>query len=1419
MKKKSKEKKTSTKLKTKLVATLVAIISVVAVMGVGVFASLANFSVVVTNGVNISFFNLSGTISVSAESGTDNLGTAGPKLNETILYSAGTTHYTKISVNDTAGENLKYSGANFLTTEDDGITDETKAGAVAYTFKHTPVSSASTAGSLKVAIEETSKPTMKGGELITAYFVSTNGSTWAEITSGIAVTPVKDNQELYVLAICQYHNQNLVATKSTQTAWNFNLTMWSAEDEVVELTYDNALLEMTDGLSDGVAIGDEFSLDSSAPVRMNFNNISGTVSVSANTGANDKAGNSLSTTNVHTNGSSNYSSISSSETGNGNLNYVGVDFLNEVTANTEHSATVYEFKHTPATETQQVSYGMRNSSSILRAVASTNNNLRVVINETAKPEISGAKVATGYFISQDGNNWAEIRSGEEVVPVAETDELYIRAICQYSNPTKAQTEFTQSSWGFELEATSVSSSITNLTYNNNLAEVADGLSDGIALEIISDGGGDDLSSTDAGLYDSAGTMVASWDELVNTYGMNIESDYDWGITNQISVSLAYIKKHNSSLQNGTKLVIDKTVTRIGDCALMSSGLKDIIIPDSVISIGGSAFQALSSLENVSLGSGVKTIGSSAFSQCDNLNSIFIPSSVNSIGSSAFNYCDSLSAVLISNLESWCNIDFGNVESNPLHIAENLYLNNEPIVNLEIPNGITEIKEYAFYNAQNITGTLTLCDSVTTIGRYAFYDCAGLVGQLIINEDIININEDAFYGCSGFTSLKLKNPVYNYPFNIDTTSIDDIYVPEGLLYLYETSPWNGNFVPFDAPSQEFNFEYLESGLYDAYGNLLVDWETLINTEDMGGYDLNVEQDYTSSTLFSDLNSPYNLFRNYFGGKGFALKIDDAVTKIGDFAFYMTNLHYIHLGSGLQAIGDGAFNDAPLCGNLSIPNGVIEIGLQAFDGCTGLTGALVLPNTVTNIGSAAIRACSSLSSITLQSSTFISYEDLLSGCTSIESIYVPANLLYTYKTASGWNSFANMILPYDLSIVTTSCPAGGEHFYRTPGIYTADGTLIITWNELVQNFTFDIQANYNNTLGNASNYLTNTKSLQYIIKTHFANECASGVIISIGNVSSIGDYVFFGMDSSLGTLMYSGITLVEVIIPSSVTSIGNNAFAKSANTKFLYNGTQTQWDSITLGDSWNDGLTSPMVIHCTNGDKEIEITEDTGGGTTGCVSADTMVLLADGTTKRIDEITYDDTIMVWNFVTGTYDSAPVSIIFYHGHKEHDILNLKFSDGTVLKVINDHGLYSVDENNYVYISIDNVNDYIGQEFVRYNGNSYTTVTLVEYYSSIEYTGSYCLQTAGANNYIADGMFSLTKPDVAGWFDYFAIGDDMKYDEDQMQADIEKYGLYTYEDFDHTGITYEQFLAFNGPYLKVLVGRGVLTFERIEELIGQYL
>ena len=222
---------------------------------------------------------------------------------------------------------------------------------------------------------------------------------------------------------------------------------------------------------------------------------------------------------------------------------------------------------------------------------------------------------------------------------------------------------------------------------------------------------------------------------------------------------------------------------------------------------------------------------------------------------------------------------------------------------------------------------------------------------------------------------------------------------------------------------------------------------------------------------------------------------------------------------------------------------------------------------------------------------------------------------------------------------------------------------------------------------------------------------------------------------------------------------------------------------------------------------------------CVTSDTLVMLADGTQKRIDQVTTDDMLLVWNFYTGDYDVVPAAIIFYHGDELYDVVKLYFEDGTTVKVINNHGFYDVELDKFIFLDETNADEYIGHKFVKVDGDERTSVALVGYEVVQEYTGCYSIQTAVHINFMVEGMFSLTIPPIDGWFDYFEIGDDMKYDEEKMQADIEKYGLYEYEVFAVYGVTYEQFIAFNGPYLKVLVGRGVLTFEQILELISTYV
>ena len=120
-----------------------------------------------------------------------------------------------------------------------------------------------------------------------------------------------------------------------------------------------------------------------------------------------------------------------------------------------------------------------------------------------------------------------------------------------------------------------------------------------------------------------------------------------------------------------------------NCSGLTGELK---IPDSVTSIGGSAFYWCRGLESVTIGSGVTSIGT-AFSWCTGLKSVTIGSGVTSIGREAFYECSGLTSITI-------------------------------------PDGVTSIGNYAFENCSGLT-SITIPDGVTSIGNYAFDGCSGL----------------------------------------------------------------------------------------------------------------------------------------------------------------------------------------------------------------------------------------------------------------------------------------------------------------------------------------------------------------------------------------------------------------------------------------------------------------------------------------------------------------------------------------------------------------------------------------------------------------------------------------------------------------------------------------------------------------------
>lgn len=224
---------------------------------------------------------------------------------------------------------------------------------------------------------------------------------------------------------------------------------------------------------------------------------------------------------------------------------------------------------------------------------------------------------------------------------------------------------------------------------------------------------------------------------------------------------------------------------------------DLVIPEGVTTIKNLAFDGCSSLKSVTIPNSVTKIENIAFSGCSNLTSITIPNSITMIGDYVFYNCHNLAYVYINDLERWCNIEF---HSNPLGHGAKLYLNNKEINNLEIPNSIKTIRDYAFDGCSSLT-SITIPNSVTTIKRYAFGSCSYL-NSVTIPNSVTKIENHAFDGCNNLTNVycratippTIEHDVFYYddsddPYDYEPKllkNLQAIYVPRNSVYKYKTA---------------------------------------------------------------------------------------------------------------------------------------------------------------------------------------------------------------------------------------------------------------------------------------------------------------------------------------------------------------------------------------------------------------------------------------------------------------------------------------------------------------------------------------------------------------------------------------------------------------------------------------------------------
>lgn len=223
---------------------------------------------------------------------------------------------------------------------------------------------------------------------------------------------------------------------------------------------------------------------------------------------------------------------------------------------------------------------------------------------------------------------------------------------------------------------------------------------------------------------------------------------------------------------------------------------------------------------------------------------------------------------------------------------------------------------------------------------------------------------------------------------------------------------------------------------------------------------------------------------------------------------------------------------------------------------------------------------------------------------------------------------------------------------------------------------------------------------------------------------------------------------------------------------------------------------------------------------CVATGTLVTLADGTKKPVEQLTMQDEILAFNHETGEVVSAQINFFEDDGWKEYNVLNLFWSNGQTSKMIGEHGYFDLDLMKYVYLHDDDYQQYIGHRFYTgtYADGVYTPgeVTLENAYAVVEYTGCYSFPTVYHLNFFTEDVLSMPGG-ITGMFNIFEYGADLRYDEEKMAQDIATYGLFGYENVADM-ISYETFCTYPAQYINVSIGKGLMTEADLHYLIERY-
>ena len=402
---------------------------------------------------------------------------------------------------------------------------------------------------------------------------------------------------------------------------------------------------------------------------------------------------------------------------------------------------------------------------------------------------------------------------------------------------------------------------------------------------------------------------------------------------------------------------------------------------------------------------VKTIGSTAFWCCSGFAQLVLPDALESIGYSAFYGCSGLTGTLV-------------MPENLTVLEHSIFSDCSGLTEVIFPSALQVIESHAFSGCSGLV-SLTLPSSLQTIENRAFWSCTGLTGTLYIPASVDSIGPCVFSHCHELDAIIVdpENPKYYSETNALITRND-----KTLLVACK------NTVIPD------NIRRIGSYAFASMSTLTEVPELPLTLKTIDDHAFNACPFIGNLILPDSLEFIGEMAFAFCHGLNGSLVIPDAVTQIGDYAFLECGGFdgTLTLGKSLNSIGNMAFTwCSGFTGSLTIPNSVRAIGYSAFSRCSGFNGSLTIPEQLNVLREGTFYDCCGFSDTLTIGSFLQSIEALaLYNVSNLSAIiakpfnapqagadgifaFIPTDIpiwvscgsVESYQNAAGWNAFTN------------------------------------------------------------------------------------------------------------------------------------------------------------------------------------------------------------------------------------------------------------------------------------------------------------------------------------------------------------------------------------------------------------------------------